>query len=75
MGTSVSPWLLDSLARVDDLRIPASVTRGGGGVGAAGRRAYLAELLHRDPAVFLERHGQGPTLAHFSTQLEPCLTQ
>jgi hypothetical protein len=51
--------LLDSLARADDLTVPPSVTRAaaGGELGEGGRRTYLADLLQRDPALFLERHG------------------
>lgn len=58
--------LLDTLARVDDLRVPPSVERAGGGVGFAGRRAYLSDLLSRDPAVFLERHGDAVHVAHLA---------
>ena len=50
--------LLDSLARATDLVIPPSVLRAGGGEGEVGRRDYLADLLQRDPALFLERHGK-----------------
>ena len=57
---------LDTLARVDDLRVPSSVARAGGGVGFAGRRAYLSDLFSRDPAVFLERHGDAVAVEHLA---------
>ena len=49
--------VLDALAHLEHLVVPASVTRSGRGLGFAGRREYLSDLLARDPAVFLERHG------------------
>ena len=57
---------LDTLARVDDLRVPSSVARAGGGVGFAGRRAYLSDSFSRDPAVFLERHGDAVAVEHLA---------
>ena len=57
---------LDTLARIDDLRVPSSVARAGGGVGFAGRRAYLSDLFSRDPAVFLERHGDAVAVEHLA---------
>lgn len=57
---------LDTLAQIDDLRVPSSVARAGGGVGFAGRRAYLSDLFSRDPAVFLERHGDAVAVEHLA---------
>ena len=49
--------VLDALAHLEHLVVPASVTRSGRGLGFAGRGEYLSDVLAREPAVFLERHG------------------
>ena len=49
--------LVTLLSRLDDLRVPASVARAGGGQTEEQKRLYLEDLVRRDVSLFLERHG------------------
>ena len=49
--------LVTLLSRLDDLRVPASVARAGGGQTEEQIRGYLEDLVRRDVGLFLERHG------------------
>ena len=52
--------LVTLLSRLDDLRVPASVARAGGGqtdLTEEQIRGYLEDLVRRDVSLFLERHG------------------
>lgn len=49
--------ILDHLASLHTLKIPASVERSGGASTRTGRRSYLADCLKSSPAILLERHG------------------
>ena len=60
--------LMTTLSRLDDLRMPPSVTRemGGGEMDEDGRRRYLEGLVRRDPSLFLERHGHHLRAEHLA---------
>lgn len=59
MSEAVQEKLVARLAAISDLAMPASMTRAmEDATSSAQVAAYLASLLRRDPAVFLERYGR-----------------